>query len=280
VAEEIAMLDVMSGGRVRFGFGRGAARSEYEGFGIPMEESRDRFKEAIEIVQMALTTESFSYEGRFFSYSNIGIRPRPISHPERRFYAASMSPESADIMARLGLGVFIIAQKDWETAGIEMERYRQTARSAGVTPKYPVCVTSIAIAEDRQEARDQALIYTGNTFKAIDRHYGFVRGDVANVKGYEHHAKMAADYANFASSEEAFNAAMMHFLDLQPIGTPRDCLDKIEYIQRLINTDHFSFTFSDGGLPFSVAEKKMRLVSEKILPTLKNDPAFQPRELD
>ena len=116
VAEEMAMLDVLSEGRTIFGFGRGAARTEYDGFRIPMEEARDRFKEACEIVIKGLTQESFSYQGQFFNIPEIQIRPRPISNPVQRLYAASVSPESADMMARLGLGVFIIAQKDWDSA--------------------------------------------------------------------------------------------------------------------------------------------------------------------
>src|SRR5271156_2594825 len=59
VAEQIALLDIMCGGRCLFGFGRGAASVEYEGFRIPMEEARPRFIECAEIIQRALTQDSF-----------------------------------------------------------------------------------------------------------------------------------------------------------------------------------------------------------------------------
>jgi alkanesulfonate monooxygenase SsuD/methylene tetrahydromethanopterin reductase-like flavin-dependent oxidoreductase (luciferase family) len=94
VAEEIATLDVLCGGRTIFGFGRGAAPVEYDGFGVPMAKSRERFKEAAEIVLKGITQERFSYHGKHFNIPEIAIRPRPVSHPERRFYAASISPES------------------------------------------------------------------------------------------------------------------------------------------------------------------------------------------
>ena len=66
IAEEIALLDVMSGGRTIYGFGRGAGSVEYDGLRVPMEESRDRFAEMANIVRMALTQPRFSYDGRFY----------------------------------------------------------------------------------------------------------------------------------------------------------------------------------------------------------------------
>src|SRR4029450_7470693 len=107
VAEEIALLDVISGGRCVFGFGRGAASVEYAGFRVPMEEARPRFVEAAPIVVKALTHDTFDWDGEYFKIPRTSIRPRPISHPERRFYASSVSPESAAIMAKLGFGVLV-----------------------------------------------------------------------------------------------------------------------------------------------------------------------------
>src|SRR5246127_1506456 len=99
VAEQIALLDILCGGRCLFGFGRGAASVEYEGFRIPLEAARPRFVEAAQIVVKALTNDSFDYDGEFYQIPRTAIRPRPISHPEERFFASSVSPESAEIMA-------------------------------------------------------------------------------------------------------------------------------------------------------------------------------------
>src|SRR5580693_2088257 len=89
VAEEIALLDVLCGGRCVFGFGRGAASVEYEGFRIPMGEARARFVEAAQVIVTALSQESFEHAGEFFQIPRTAIRPRPVSHPERRFYASA-----------------------------------------------------------------------------------------------------------------------------------------------------------------------------------------------
>ncbi len=158
VAEEIALLDVLSGGRCLFGFGRGAASVEYAGFRVPMEEARPRFAEAAQIVMKALTNESFEWEGEFFNIPRTSIRPRPISHPERRFYASSMSPESAEIMAKLGFGVLVVMQNEWATAAEDIQRYRDIAISVGHTPRPPVILTNISVAESREEANERAAV--------------------------------------------------------------------------------------------------------------------------
>jgi alkanesulfonate monooxygenase SsuD/methylene tetrahydromethanopterin reductase-like flavin-dependent oxidoreductase (luciferase family) len=80
VAEELAMADVLSRGRVLSGFARGAAR-EYGVYGVPASESRARFEEAYDIIIKAWTEEIFSHEGRFWSFKDIAIWPRPYQQP-------------------------------------------------------------------------------------------------------------------------------------------------------------------------------------------------------
>src|SRR4029079_18024736 len=86
VAEQIALLDVLCGGRCLFGFGRGAASVEYAGFRIPMEEARPRFVEAAQLIRLALSEPEFEWQGEYFQIPRTSIRPRPISNPERRFF--------------------------------------------------------------------------------------------------------------------------------------------------------------------------------------------------
>src|SRR2546427_460413 len=123
VAEQIALLDILCGGRCLFGFGRGAASAEYAGFRVPMEEARPRFVEAAQIVVKALSQDSFEHEGTFYRIPHTAIRPRPISHPERRFYASAVSPDSAEIMAKLGFGLLMVMQNEWPKAAADIARY-------------------------------------------------------------------------------------------------------------------------------------------------------------
>ena len=81
LAEEVALLDVLSGGRVNWGAGRGFERSEFEAFGIPGEESAPRFHEAVDIVLKAWTSEKLTYQGKFFSYEGVEVLPKPLQAP-------------------------------------------------------------------------------------------------------------------------------------------------------------------------------------------------------
>src|ERR1700744_1614801 len=98
VAEQIALLDVISGGRTLMGLGRGAAPPGNERFLIPMGAARGRFLESAQLIIKALTNDSFEWDGEFYKIPRTSIRPRPISHPERRFHASAVSPESAELM--------------------------------------------------------------------------------------------------------------------------------------------------------------------------------------
>jgi alkanesulfonate monooxygenase SsuD/methylene tetrahydromethanopterin reductase-like flavin-dependent oxidoreductase (luciferase family) len=156
VAEQIALLDIMCGGRCLFGFGRGAASVEYDGFRIPMGEARPRFVEAAQIIVKALSGDSFEHQGEFFQIPRTAIRPRPISHPERRFYASAVSPDSAEIMAKLGFGLLMVMQNEWPKAAEDIARYREIATAAGHAPRPPIILTNVCCAESRAEAQERA----------------------------------------------------------------------------------------------------------------------------
>jgi alkanesulfonate monooxygenase SsuD/methylene tetrahydromethanopterin reductase-like flavin-dependent oxidoreductase (luciferase family) len=81
LAEDIATLDVLSGGRAEFGIGRGAMPTHFEGFHVPIEESRERFLEALEFIVQAWTNEHMSYDGRYFQARDLTLAPRPVQSP-------------------------------------------------------------------------------------------------------------------------------------------------------------------------------------------------------
>jgi alkanesulfonate monooxygenase SsuD/methylene tetrahydromethanopterin reductase-like flavin-dependent oxidoreductase (luciferase family) len=273
VAEQIALLDILCGGRCVFGFGRGAASVEYEGFRIPMEEARPRFVEAAQIVVKALTNESFDYEGEFYRIPRTAIRPRPISHPERRFYASAVSPDSAEIMAKLGFGLLMVMQNEWAKAAADIGHYREIAEAAGHMPRPPIILTNVSVAESRDEAHARATKYLARKWESIDTHYHFSDGHLATVKGYESYGKMAKTYAKM-KDDSYRDKATQFYVSIQVVGTPQDCLDQIAELQRLTGTDHLVTEFSFGGLPHEEAEVNMRLFADKVMPVLRRDPAF------
>jgi alkanesulfonate monooxygenase SsuD/methylene tetrahydromethanopterin reductase-like flavin-dependent oxidoreductase (luciferase family) len=95
VAEQIAMLDVISDGRFRVGLGRGYQQREFRGYGVPQEQSKARFREATKIIDGLLSTENFSYDGEFWQVNDLTLAPRPVQKPRPPIYiAASVTPES------------------------------------------------------------------------------------------------------------------------------------------------------------------------------------------
>lgn len=273
VAEQIAYLDLLCGGRCMFGFGRGAATTEYEGFRIPMEEARPRFAEAAQLVTKALKDEVFEWDGEFYKIPKMSIRPRPMSHPERRFYASSVSPESAEIMAKLGFGMMVIMQNAWDKAAADVYSYRDIAKSVGHNPPPPVILTNVSVAESRDEAQDRAMEYLGAKWDSIDNHYNFSDSHLANVKGYESYGKMAKTYSKLKDAE-ARQKMTEFYVKIQIVGTPDDCIEQVRELRALTGTDHIVCDFSYGGMPHEDGELNMRLFADRVMPVLQRDSAF------
>ena len=274
VAEQIALLDIMCGGRCIFGFGRGAASVEYEGFRIPMEEARPRFAETAEIVVKALANETFEHKGKFFQIPPTSIRPRPISHPERRFYASSVSPESAEIMAKMGFGMLVIMQNEWEKAAQDVLRFRDITSSVGHTPRPPIMLTNVSVAESREQAQERAVKYLGAKWDSIENHYHFSDGHLAKVKGYESYGALSKTYAKMKDPSYRVKATDF-YVSIQVVGTPEDCLEQIAELRRLTGVEHLVTELMYGGMPHEDGEANLRLFADAVMPTLQHDPAFQ-----
>ncbi len=276
VAEDIALLDVLSGGRTIFGFGRGTATVEFERLDSPQEESRERFAESATIIRKALTQEVFSHDGKFWKVPPTSIRPRPISHPEQRFYASTVSPESSEMMARMGFGVMIIAQSTWENAANDYHRYCDVARANGYGVKPPIALMTVIVSEDVGEAMALGDEYIGRGFEHVNLHYGLADGHLAKVKGYEFWGRMAKAYTKLSSPEEK-QKAVDFFKNLQMVGTPAQVLEKFRHVCSLTGLGHAAAQFLPAAMPYHLGERSLKLFAEKVLPTLHRDPAFQPK---
>ena len=273
VAEEIALLDIMCGGRCVFGFGRGAASVEYEGFRIDQGEARPRFIESAQIIKMALSQESFEFKGEHFQIPRTSIRPRPISHPERRFYGTAVSPESVDVMARLGFSMLVIMQNEWPKAAADVHRFNAVAAAEGFTPRPPMVLTNVSVAESRAEAEERAIEYLGRKWDSIDNHYHFSDGHLNNVKGYESYDKVGVTYAKMKDPVRRAKATDF-YVSIQLVGTPDDCIQKLEELQALTGLDHLITEFSFGGMPHHESETNMRMFADTVMPVLQHDARF------
>jgi alkanesulfonate monooxygenase SsuD/methylene tetrahydromethanopterin reductase-like flavin-dependent oxidoreductase (luciferase family) len=275
VAENIALLDLLSGGRTIFGFGRGAALVEYDGFGVKMEEARERFIESAMVVRKGVSQPSFSFEGKYYKIPEMQIRPRPISHPENRFYASAVSPESVEIFAKMGFGVLIIAQRSWEDTAADYRRYVETSLANNFQPRPPISLFNVLVADDSREAADLAHVHMEAMWDSIENHYRFSDGHLKGVKGYEFYEKIGRTYSKLHADASAKSKAVEFYRSLHAAGTPDEVLEKIRYIHQTVPLEHMIGTFGFGGLPRPKLERSFTLFAEKVLPVLKNDPAFK-----
>jgi alkanesulfonate monooxygenase SsuD/methylene tetrahydromethanopterin reductase-like flavin-dependent oxidoreductase (luciferase family) len=105
-AEQAATADLLSGGRLEFGVGRGSIPTQFHGFGVPVSENRARFDEALEIIRRAWTEERFSYRGRFYQVENLAVVPKPVQRPHPPIRVAVHTAESFAHIGDLGLPIY------------------------------------------------------------------------------------------------------------------------------------------------------------------------------
>ncbi len=108
VAEQAATLDLLSGGRLDFGVGKGYRKAEFAGFCIPMEEAQERFDEAMEVIRKAWTSEGrFSHRGRRWRFEDIVVEPEPVQRPHPPLWLAAGSAASIRRAAREGYNLLL-----------------------------------------------------------------------------------------------------------------------------------------------------------------------------
>ena len=264
VAEQISLLDTMSNGRYVFGFGRGAARVEFNGFRVPMEESRGRFVESAEMILAGLESGYCEYDGEYIKQPRVPIRPTPFKSFKGRTYSAAISPESMGIVARLGVGMLINPSKPWDMVDRELAEYRSVYRETHGQEAPPPVVEIFTVCHSNPErAEELARTYLARFYNTILQHYEFAGDHFDTIKGYEFYGKMSKILQR--SGEQG---ATDFFLDLQPWGTPDQCIEQIEEIHKKINFGHLNVTFSFADMPAAEATAGMQLFAQEVMPAV------------
>jgi alkanesulfonate monooxygenase SsuD/methylene tetrahydromethanopterin reductase-like flavin-dependent oxidoreductase (luciferase family) len=102
LAEQMALVDIISNGRLDVGVGRGNRPAEFAGYRVPQQESRERFDETVEVMQAAWTQERVSFHGRFFDLDGVRVIPKPVQQPHPPLYQVCVTKDGIENTALRG----------------------------------------------------------------------------------------------------------------------------------------------------------------------------------
>ena len=131
LAEEVALLDLLSGGRVNWGAGRGFARVEFTAFAVPPEESASRFRETVEIVLRAWTDERLNFVGQHFRFEDVEVLPKPTQLPHPPVWMAASSESAIEWAASRGFSILMDPHSSSAEIGRKRRHYAERLAAAG-----------------------------------------------------------------------------------------------------------------------------------------------------
>lgn len=271
LAEDLAMLQTLSGANLHIGMGRGVAKLEYDAFGVNMSEARERFREAYEIIHLALRGEPFSYKGEYLNVERtVTVRPR-LTDKRPYFYGAIGSASSAELMADIGLPPIAIGQFPGKVLGSIQDNWNRRAEEIGLNahttrPVFLQCY----IGDTDEEAKAEALTYLPSYFRTQVEHY---QGDMTNwadITGYEQFER------TFANLKKLANPANLDgFLDFNIAGSPDTVERRIREFMDL-GFNHIIVTNATPGVPKEVRHGMLKRFSAEIMPRFADQNALQP----
>jgi alkanesulfonate monooxygenase SsuD/methylene tetrahydromethanopterin reductase-like flavin-dependent oxidoreductase (luciferase family) len=257
-AEQAATADVLSGGRLEFGVGRGSIPSQFHGFKIDVAENRARFDEALEIIRLAWTQERFSYRGTFWNVEEITVVPRPVQTPHPPIRVAVHSAESFAHIGDKGLPIYSgTTTTPLPQLREYMALYRERFAAAGHTwqPEQMALMLPMYVGE-REAMRPGVHKYYRNLetiFSAVPESYGehlprlrMIRENVANLP-----------FDKFCRDQGVF-------------GDATEVIDKLQAARDDFGLSQIICWFDQGNmLPRAEVERTMRKFADEVMPKLR-----------
>jgi alkanesulfonate monooxygenase SsuD/methylene tetrahydromethanopterin reductase-like flavin-dependent oxidoreductase (luciferase family) len=243
LAEEVALLDLLSGGRVNWGAGRGFARVEFTAFGVPPEESASRFRETVEIVLRAWTDERLNFTGQHFDFEDVEVLPKPAQHPHPPVWMAATSESSIDWAASRGFSILMDPHSSSAEIGRKRRLYGERLAAAGFTEA----------GRDIPIARLVALAASTSEAAAIAR--GGAEWIVNSYLGAQHRPVMQQSFvpAGVDPIQRYLDEVILH-------GTPEKVGDDILRLRDEIGLDYL--------LCAPLSHQSFMLLTEKVLPRI------------
>ncbi len=260
LAEEAATVDQLSRGRLILGVGRSGVAATYEAYGVPYGESRDRFAEVLDIVQLALSQDSVSYQGRFHRFANVRVTPRPVQRPMPPIRVAATSPDTFVSIGGQGKPIFVAVR--YETAAEIaplIGAYRAAWRQAGHPGAGAVFLRVPAyIAATDRRARAEAE----TSFMHFFRQQARLLADSARRAGVDGAERRAAtaDRLLAMSYDDALAGTVL-------VGSPEAVSDKLLGLQAQLGLDGVLMELNCGGMiPHAQVTSALRLLCRKVMP--------------
>jgi alkanesulfonate monooxygenase SsuD/methylene tetrahydromethanopterin reductase-like flavin-dependent oxidoreductase (luciferase family) len=265
LAEELAMVDILSGGRLDVGVGRGNRPVEFEGYRIPQIESRERFEESLAIMLRAWTQERFSFQGQHFTIPEVRVIPKPLQAPHPPLYIVCVSPDTIESTALRGLPMLnsilrgpieqLVSQRDTyvnacKKAGRSEGEIAALLGRWGVSRHIYVAATD---AQARAEARDAEMWYQ----EALRRF--LIPEDIDRV-----HPLLQPGFRTMAERLGKITWEQL-VAETLAIGGPDTVATKIEEMQRL-GVGEVLCWMNFGGLPQAQVRRSMELFAREVMP--------------
>jgi alkanesulfonate monooxygenase SsuD/methylene tetrahydromethanopterin reductase-like flavin-dependent oxidoreductase (luciferase family) len=261
-AEQAAMADCLSSGRLEFGVGRGSIPTQFHGFQIPVEENRVRFDECLEIIRRAWTEERFSHAGRFYQVENLAVVPKPLQQPHPPIRVAVHTAESFSHVASSGLPIY----SGTTTTPLPQLRdcmalYRSGLAAAGhewrpdqMALMLPVHVASTSAAA-RDAMRPGVHQYYKNLLAIFSALPAAYREQLPRMKLIE---------------ENAANPPFERFFrDHAAFGDAAECIDRLQAARDEFGLSQIICWFDQGAmLSRSEVEAAMRRFVDEVMPKL------------
>ena len=256
IAEEFAMVDQLSGGRLNFGAGRGMHPTEYAVFGYDWNDAQKRLPEGLDIILRAWSGEEFEWQGKYYRFPKLRVYPQPLQQPHPPIYVtANRDPESFNMIGRRGHHLMTlpwIATNEEQRPRVEM--YRTALRDGGhrVEDKDVFTMYPIYVGADDAQARAEVI-----------EHWHRWRG-------------FALDALNLAPGNPAYHRVFGH-LDYDAMvrdsrgvfGGPETCARLLKRIIEVVGTTHIGLTFHFGGLSQDKVLSSMERCARSVLPALR-----------
>jgi alkanal monooxygenase alpha chain len=267
MAEQVAMVDQLSNGRFDFGVGRGSYQKDFEAFGVDPSKSHVIMREWLDIIKRAWTEDAVEAHSELIDFPPVPLYPTPRVKPHPPIYVVCESPSSTEWVASQGYPMILSWWLEREAIRAQVELYDEVARSHGHDPsKAEHVLSAIAcVADSQTEAKDQIRDSLG-WWRKVAKEAFLQFEQLRKLDNYEFVLRRWEDQvlAGEGDPDAGERATLERLLDLNLIGTPDECVEKIQDIFETTGVRHFVVGFEGAGDRARTLESMRRFAQEVI----------------